>query len=250
MSPDSSRRNLIPVSPRFSDRLESSDSTIWKNSRETFYDECLLGFTFVTSQYPKKEWSAVLQLIIFAYVTTMLVNLDTRIRISWDHISRDDVEWWKLLRHFLSKENFSCEKINVIEFSILPQDIFIAPSWSSSLKIILMHFSLKLKKHFPTIFAAEKVFPSGQQVSFSPWRSEMEMKATWKYSMKASGKFHIAALLPSYTFQFREFQRHEHQQSISNEKTNGTPKSSSEKVSFVKFFYFIIHYSKLFLFCS
>lgn len=29
MSPDSSSRNLIPFKPRFSERLESSDSTIW-----------------------------------------------------------------------------------------------------------------------------------------------------------------------------------------------------------------------------
>lgn len=65
MSPDSSSRNFIPFKPRFSDRLESSDSMTWKYFQNYFHADCE-DFLFVTSHDPKKEWSAVLlQLIVF-----------------------------------------------------------------------------------------------------------------------------------------------------------------------------------------
>lgn len=107
MSPDSSRRNLMPFSPSFSVRLESNDSQIWKLwvvwSENVIFSLISLFYLPIAEERMVVCCTTTHYVCIFAKMISTKSNSTLRHSIAWKKISLDSYIFLNVelsLRHF------------------------------------------------------------------------------------------------------------------------------------------------------
>lgn len=124
MSPDSSRRNFIPLRPRFSDRLESHDSMIWKKWFWRRFVAQFLDFFLPPSIRRRKNG----QRYCYNSFSSLIYNCDVKSSrdgkmnqnwLSSKHqriVAQITFCWWNFLRHFSFREKFLMWKYQRSQF--------------------------------------------------------------------------------------------------------------------------------------